>query len=122
MGRNSMNANVISNMSELLLDFFGKTANELGKTCGFAQRKSKLTGERFASALVLCFINNPKASLEDISQFIKKTKLKITKQGIHERFNANSVHFMEQLFKECSRRFKDKSVSLIELLKPFQSI
>jgi hypothetical protein len=112
----------ISNMSDLILDFFGKTAKELSKSCGFTQRKSKLTGEHFASALVLSFINNPNSSLEDISQLIQKKKVKITKQGLHERFNANSVHFMEQLFKECTNRFKDKSITLIELLKPFQSV
>lgn len=117
-----MNGNIIPNMSDLILDFFGNTAQLLSKSSGFTQRKSKLTGEQFASALVLSFINNPTSSLEDVCQLINKKRLKITKQGLHERFNANSVHFMEQLFKESSQRFKDKSVCLVELLKPFQSV
>lgn len=112
----------ISNMAEVVLDFFGKKAQQISEDSGFAQRKSKLTGKKFASALVLGFLNNPKASLEDICQLLKKGNLKISKQGLHERFNNKSVHFMEQLFQESIYRFKDKSVNLIELLKPFQSI
>lgn len=117
-----MDTNIIPNMSNLILDFFGKTAKQLSKACGFTQRKSKLSGEQFATALVLSFISNPKSSLEDICQFLNNKKIKITKQGIHDRFNTNSVHFMEKLFKNCANRFKDNSVNLIELLKPFQSV
>lgn len=121
MGRNSMSS-TISNMSELILDFFGKMAHKVSKSCGFTKRESKLTGEIFSSALVLSFINNPKSSLEDVCKLLKKKRIKITKQGLHERFNVTSVSFMEQLFKECSNKFKDKSANLIELLKPFQSV
>jgi hypothetical protein len=117
-----MNTETIPNMSALILDFFGKTAKQLSKACGFTRRKSKLSGEQFASALVLSFINNPKSSLEDICQFLNHKKIKITRQGIHDRFNATSVFFMQQLFKECSVKFKNKSENLIELLKPFQSV
>jgi hypothetical protein len=109
-------------MSDLILDFFGNKTEQLSKESGFSQRRSKLTGKAFASALILSFINNPSSSLEDICQIIKKGNVKITKQGLHERFNEKSVEFMKQLFQEGSHRFKDTSSILIELLKPFQSI
>jgi Transposase DDE domain len=122
MRRNSMRNETISNMSDTILEFFGKKVKKLSIQSGFKKRESKLTGSKFLSALVLGFIHNADASLEDICQLLSKGKLKITKQGLHERLNDSSVTFMELSFKESLRTFKEKSANTIELFKPFSSI
>lgn len=117
-----MRKETISNMSDVILDFFGKKIKKLSIQSGFKKRESKLTGSKFLSALVLSFINNPNASLEDICQLLSKGNVKITKQGLHERFNDSSVSLMELSFKESLGTFKEKSANMIKLFKPFTSV
>jgi hypothetical protein len=117
-----MRNETISNMSKVILDFFGKKVRNLSSQSGFKKRESKLTGDKFVSALVLSFMQKPDASLEDICQLLSKEKIKITKQGLHERFNESSVSLMELSFKESLRTFKEKSGNAIALFKPFASI
>lgn len=122
MRRNSMRNETISNMSGVILDFFGKKAKKLSIESGFTKRTSKLRGGKFLSALVSSFINKPDASLEDICQLLSKRKVTITKQGLHDRFNESSVSFMELSFRESLRTLKEKSANTLVLLKPFTSV
>jgi hypothetical protein len=117
-----MKNETISNMSELILDFFGEKVKKLSDQTGFKKRASKLTGAQFLSSLVLGFINKPDASLEDICQLLRQGGISITKQGLHERFNRRSVSFMERSFQESLLTFKDHSANTIALLKPFTSV
>lgn len=122
MRRNSMRNATISNMSAVILDFFGQKAKKLSIESGFTKRTSKLGGAKFLSALVSSFINKPDASLEDICQLLSKRKVNITKQGLHGRFNESGVSFMELSFRESLATLKEKSANTLELLKPFTSV
>jgi hypothetical protein len=70
--------------------------NQLAKETGFTERKSKLNGSLFLDLLVFNSENLKSQSLNDLSIILKdKHGVEIKKQSLHERFNANALHFLK---------------------------
>jgi hypothetical protein len=55
-------------------------------------------------------------------QLIKQRKVKITKQGLHQRFNSEAIELMKTLFEESLQQFKTEKREVIALLKIFSSV
>jgi hypothetical protein len=61
----------------------------------FVQRKSKLNGKTFLSLIVFNVNSLHKESLNDLTvDLAQNYKVDITKQGLHDRFNACAVSFL----------------------------
>jgi hypothetical protein len=112
----------VSKICNTVISFFHKSTKKLGKAVEFVKRQSKLTPELFAEANIMASLSNPSASLEDMRRLIKKRGVKITKQGLHQRFNSNATELMKNLFTESLLKFKTEKRAVIDLLKPFSAI
>ncbi len=87
---------IATNMQALL----GPKANELALKTGFVQRASKVDGAVFARTLVLGWMGNPRASLQDLTQTAAATGVKVTPQGLDERFGPAAADFLKALLEE----------------------
>lgn len=105
-----------------VISFFNKTTRELGKAVKFVKRQSKLTAALFAESLVMGCLSNSNINLEDMCRLIKKRGVKITKQGLHQRFNLEATVLMKNLLAEATQRFRTEKRAVIDLLKPFSSV
>jgi hypothetical protein len=112
----------LSKIGKTVISFFNTTATKLGAAVNFVRRKSKLTSKLFAECLVMACLSNPHVTLEDMCQLIKKRRVKITKQGLHQRFNLEATEFMKALFEESLQQFKTEKREVIGLLKAFSSV
>lgn len=112
----------LSNICHTVMCFFNKTAQELGKSVKFIKRKSKLTAPLFVESLLLGSLSNFAVSLEDMCLLIKKMGVKITRQGLHQRFNPEATDLMKNLFTEALQRFRAEKQPVINLLKPFSTV
>jgi hypothetical protein len=117
-----MHGQNLSKISQTVISFFNKTTTKIGKAVRFVKRKSKLTAKIFAESLILGCLNNPNISLSEICRLIKKHGIKISKQGLAQRFNSEAVQFMKNLFEESLKQFKIENSEAITLLKPFSSV
>jgi Transposase DDE domain len=81
-----------------LLDVLTTQANALARPTGFLQRQGKLTGADFVRLLVLGFLKQPTASLEQLAQFGADLDIEITAQGIDNRFRKQAATFLGALF------------------------
>jgi len=88
---------IATNMQALL----GPKANELALKTGFVQRASKVDGAVFARTLVLGWMGNPNASLQDLTQTAEATGVKVTPQGLDERFGRKAADFLKALLEEA---------------------
>ncbi|MDN5217553.1 IS4 family transposase [Fulvivirgaceae bacterium BMA12] len=71
---------------------------ELAKKTGFVQRSSKLTGKHFLEMIMFCNLQAVPASLNDFSAYLfEEHNIKISKQGLDERFNETAVNFLKRL-------------------------
>ncbi|MCW8400839.1 IS4 family transposase [Legionella sp. PATHC038] len=113
--------NKISNLPQKIFNFLTKEARTLGKEYGFTKRQSKVTAPSFIKALIVGNLN-PHFSLEQLSSLLRKEKISITKQGIHERFNEATVKWLAALSNACLNHFKAEKMSAIKGLKGFSHI
>src|SRR5688572_8135043 len=73
----------------------GEKANDLAKTTGFVQRERELTGSSFVTGLVFGWLNNPKASLANLSQSIANAGTPIKRQSLASRLQGESNRFLK---------------------------
>ena len=112
----------LSKISDAVIHFFGKTARQIGKSVKFVKRKSKLNAKLFAESLVMGCLSHCDISLESMCQLLKQRRIKITKQGMHQRFNPEATELMKTLFTQSIKQFETKGCGVIDLLKPFTSV
>jgi hypothetical protein len=97
-------------------------ADSLGRQTGLIQRQVKLSGSGFARLLVLGWLHNPKASLEQLAQFGGNLGLDITAQGIDERWSEQAVSFMQALFEVALTQVVVADPVAIPLLERFGAV
>lgn len=99
-----------------------KKIPELDKKIRFVKRESKINAKLFAEALITGCLSDSEVSLERLCYLIKQRGVKITKQGLHQRFNTEAILLLEHLFLEALKQFKTEQAGVINLLKPFSSV
>jgi hypothetical protein len=113
----------LKNMSETIRIFFSDIAGNTAKTAKFVQRKSKLTGSLFLQLLVFGFIQNPKSSLNDLSELAgDRLGIGISPQGIDERINENAVSFVKKMFNTAMNIFRHTTRIPLSLLEQFSAV
>ncbi len=89
----------IKGMSSTIKGFFQTTANKMAKETKFVQRKSKMTGSVFLMTFVFGFIDNPRLSLVDLTEFCEDHfAIDISSQGLDERIHKYTLIFFQNMF------------------------
>ena len=86
--------------SEVLQKFLDEVSEQLGRSSGFVQRKSKLQGATFAKTLILGWLSNGAASLNELTQISEELGVSISAAGLSQRMNTAAVSFLAQLLHE----------------------
>lgn len=81
----------VQSLAAALQTLLTTIADRAAKDSGFVRRVRKITGAGFVQSLVLGWMADPDATLEDLA-----ASLRITVQSLHERFNDQAV--------DCLRR------------------
>jgi hypothetical protein len=105
-----------------VIHFFKTTINHAGKATKFVKRKSKLGAQLFAEILIVGCLSDPAISLDRLCKLIKQRGVRITKQGLHQRFNSDAEILMQNIFSESLQQFKTEQSNVIDLLKSFSSV
>jgi hypothetical protein len=87
----------LAKLSEEMHRLLTSTANQVACETGFVQRAAKLTGAHFAQALVLGWLNNPAATLQQLAQMAGTVGVAISPQGIDQRCSATAATFLQRL-------------------------
>lgn len=116
-----MQAITLSNIHQKISHFFEEDISKIGKETGFNQRESKLNSLSFIKVLLSTCLQ-PKFSLELFASLLKEQGINITKQGVHERFNARTVNFLANLCSSALTKLSLPGNHCIEQLKSFTSL
>jgi len=84
----------VSQIAEGMQTVLTTIANALGREIGFIQRFRKLNGSVYAQTLVLGWLGNPSATLEELCQTAACLGIEITPQSMDDRFSQKSSEFM----------------------------
>nr|NQU91544.1 IS4 family transposase [Bacteroidota bacterium] len=75
---------------------------KLARSLGFVQRTSKLSGWKFLDMLLFTHFNHEKLSLNELSIQLKlRYGVKITKQGINDRFTQAAINFIKGIVEKA---------------------
>lgn len=102
--------------------FFKSTIPYVNQSTFFSKRKSKIDPNLFVESLITGCLADPTISLEGLCKLIKKRKIHVTKQGLHQRFNTEATKLMEALFNESLKQFKSDNINVFDLLNKFRGL
>lgn len=85
----------ITQVAETIQKVFGEQIEVLARESGFIKRKVIVSGSGFVQALVMAFQARRSASYSEISQSASSLGMPMSAQGMEQRLNENSAHFMK---------------------------
>ncbi|MGH9962725.1 MAG: IS4 family transposase, partial [Pyrinomonadaceae bacterium] len=113
-----------SQMSLEIQQLFVTVATQTAKLTRWVKRRSKLTGPLFFQTLILGWMDQPQASLNDLARVCRKMnpKVHVSPQALDQRINPAAVEFFRRMLAESLLHLKQQYPLEIELLKAFHPI
>ena len=105
-----------------MVDFFSGDVEKAARASKFVRRKSPITGQVFLKALVLGFLEKPRASLNEIAQSCLDLGVAVTTQAVDERINVFSVAFVQNMFCQALMIFRNHQPLGFAILQQFTAI
>jgi hypothetical protein len=112
----------VTHLSKTLQELLTKTANDLARPTGFTQRESKVTGAVFAQTLVLGWLANADATLEELTQGTAALDVSLSPQGLDDRFSPQAAELMKQLLERATQHLIAVDPVAIPVLQRFQGV
>ena len=112
----------IPQISEALQTVLTTTADAAAQKTGFTQRQSKLTGSAFVQTLVLGWLSDPAASLDNLTSLAAQLGVSISAQGLDQRFSAHSAACLHQVLDTAVSQVIGGEAVAIPLLKRFSAV
>lgn len=113
---------IIAKVGVALQQLLGKEAEQAGRHSGIIARKRKFTALSLARAFVLGFLQNPKASDEELAQMAAQCGAAVTPQAIDQRHTPKLEAFLKELFVEATKLVVGSKKALAPLLERFSSV
>lgn len=112
----------IQQIAKSMQEVLTEEAERLGRETGFIKRQRKLSGASFAQALVFGWLGNPHSSMEELSQSAANVGVRISRQGLDERFGPEAAHFLQRLVECTIRQVIKGEVGLPEPVAAFAGV
>lgn len=113
---------IFAKVASALQHLFGAAAEAAAEASGVIQRKRKFTGVSLAQTFVLGYLQNPKATDEDLAQMAAQCGVDVTPQAIEQRHTEAGVNFFESLFREATKLVVGSDKSLAPILERFPRV
>lgn len=112
----------IADIAERMEIVLTSAADTHARVTGFLQRRSKLTGALFVKALVLGWLHNPMASLESLSQTAASLGVKISPQGLDQRFSRQGAALLKEVLSAAVGQLVAANPVAIPILRRFTAV
>jgi len=113
---------IVAKVGDALQRVFGEIAELADKASKVVRRKRKFTALTLAKTFVLGFLQNPKATNEDLAQVAAQCGVQVTAQAIDQRHTAALVEFLEAVFREVIQVVVGDNRSFATILERFSSV
>jgi hypothetical protein len=96
--------------------------NTIARSTGFTQRRSKCTAALFVQTLVFGWLAQPQATLENLTQTAAARGVRISAQGLDERFTAVGATLLQQVLEQVVSHIVTADPVLVPLLRRFTAV
>ncbi len=107
----------VQGLADALQTLLTTIADQAAKDSGFVRRVRKITGAGFVQSLVLGWMADPHAKLEDLA-----APLGVTDQSLQERFNAKAVDCLRRVLSAAMGYLFEARPETIPLLRRFTAV
>ncbi len=94
-----MSATTIPQLSDSMQAVLGPTADRLARETGFVRRERNFSGSTFTQTLVFSWLAQPDATLEEMSQTAAALGVKVSAQGLDQRFTPKAATFLQRVLR-----------------------
>ena len=101
--------------------FFTQTAEQEARSVGFVQRVSKMTGALFLQTVTFGFLDEPEASLSELTETSQDLGVLITRQGLQTRIET-AVPFLKKMFQQALTLFRHGLPLDLKTLQQFTGV
>ena len=113
---------MLTRISQAMQNVLTNVANKAGIETGFIQRQVKVSGANFCQTVVLGWLQNPEATLEELCQMGVAVGLEITPQGLEQRFTKAASDCLYQVLKAALAETIQSQAVMIPLLQRFNGV
>ncbi|MBA2681748.1 MAG: IS4 family transposase [Ktedonobacteraceae bacterium] len=92
---------LLPQVEEAIKTVLQQSAQQVARSSGFVQRQSRssgVTGASFVQMLVLGWMSDPNATLDALVQFGADLGIRLSPQGLAQRFTRRTATFLQQVF------------------------
>lgn len=114
--------NTIAQVAEGLKEVLTTTADAVARQVGFVKRQRKLSGSRFVQGLVFGWLDNPEATLAELTQQMVKEGVPLSVQALDVRFTPEAAECMRQVLETAVQRAVCSEAVLVPLLQRFSGV
>jgi hypothetical protein len=107
----------LDRLADSLQTLFTTTADQAAKDSGMIQRQRTITGAGFVQTLVFGWLDDPKATLDDLGD-----QLGVSKQGLDQRLDARAADCLWRVVTTATRQLFAARPETIPLLRRFSSV
>jgi hypothetical protein len=97
-------------------------AHVLSRESGFVQRRSKMSGACFVQTLVLGWLDDPQASLNQLVQVSRELGVSITVPGLQQRITKPGVVFLQRMVAAALRELQPPTRLPTTILQHFSAV
>jgi len=112
----------IDEVAQRMEQILGPVADRLARETGWMRRRSKLTGPVFVQTLVLGWLRAPQASLDALCQTAASLGVRISPQGLDQRFNRSAADYLRQVLAATVEAVVATEPVAIPLLQRFTAV
>lgn len=112
----------IPQVAKVLRTVLTTTANRAARATGFVQRRSKLSGAKFVQTLVFGWLANPAATYEELAQTAATLGVRVSPQGLEQRFTATAVQCVERVLHAAVAQVIVAAPVALPLLRRFTAV
>ena len=112
-------ATSVEEVADALQFVFLGAAEWLARQSGFVRRTSKINGPAFVQGLTFGWLNNPHATLEELTQSLANVGAQVSPQALDQRFTPQAAQFLLGVLQEAVSRVITSDPVAVPILQRF---
>lgn len=112
----------VAQVSQSMQRILTTVADQAARETGFVRRESKLGGAELAQTLVLGWLDDPDATLEQLTQMSSVLGVSITPQGLDQRFTPDAAACLRQVLQTAVQEAIAADPVAIPILQRFNGV
>ncbi len=113
---------LLSRAARAIQQLFGPAVETAAAESGVIQRQRVLTAPSLAQTFVLGFVQNPRASDDELAQVAAACGTAVTAQAIEQRHTPRLVEFLKKLLQQATRIVVGADRALAPILERFPTV